>query len=67
MIIYGLSNEVWSLESKLELFKKQFDIKNAEMDKVNDKVSEAMRSSGSFYKTIRIVNIIRVNLCNKQL
>jgi hypothetical protein len=38
MVIYGLSNEVWKLESKLEMFQKQLDIKNVEMDKVNDKV-----------------------------
>ncbi|XP_030024984.1 coiled-coil domain-containing protein 40 isoform X2 [Manduca sexta] len=39
MIIFGLSNEVWKLESKLEMFQKQFEIKNAEMEKVNDKVT----------------------------
>lgn len=38
MIIYNLSNEVWKLESKLELFQKQMEIKNAEMEQVNDKV-----------------------------
>ena len=38
MIIYSLSNEVWKLESKLEMFQKQLDIKNVEMEKVNDKV-----------------------------
>ncbi|XP_045525961.1 coiled-coil domain-containing protein 40 isoform X1 [Pieris brassicae] len=39
MIIYGLSNEVWKLESKLEMFKKQMEIKNNEMENVNDKVT----------------------------
>ncbi|KAM3964343.1 LOW QUALITY PROTEIN: lethal (2) 41Ab [Aphomia sociella] len=39
MIIFGLSNEVWKLESKLELFHKQLEIKNNEMEKVNDKVT----------------------------
>lgn len=39
MIIYSLSNEVWKLESKLEMFQKQLEIKNVEMEKVNDKVS----------------------------
>ncbi|XP_041978695.1 myosin-16-like [Aricia agestis] len=39
MFIFGLSNEVWKLESKLELFKKQLEIKNVEMEKVNDKVT----------------------------
>ncbi|KAL0892816.1 hypothetical protein ABMA27_014509 [Loxostege sticticalis] len=39
MIIYGLSNEVWKLESKLEMFQKQLEIKNVEMEKVNDKVT----------------------------
>ncbi|CAG9786322.1 unnamed protein product [Diatraea saccharalis] len=39
MIILGLSNEVWRLESKLEMFQKQLEIKNVEMDKVNDKVT----------------------------
>ncbi|XP_053607595.1 coiled-coil domain-containing protein 40 [Plodia interpunctella] len=39
IIIYGLSNEVWKLESRLEMFKKQFEIKNAEMENVNDKVT----------------------------
>ncbi|XP_052759423.1 myosin-3 [Galleria mellonella] len=39
MIILGLSNEVWKLESKLELFQKQLEIKNNEMEKVNDKVT----------------------------
>ncbi|KPJ02646.1 Coiled-coil domain-containing protein 40 [Papilio xuthus] len=39
MIIYNLSNEVWKLESKLELFQKQMEIKNAEMEQVNDKVT----------------------------
>ncbi|KAI8420010.1 hypothetical protein MSG28_008608 [Choristoneura fumiferana] len=39
MVIYGLSNEVWKLESKLEMFKKQFEIKNNEMEKINDKVT----------------------------
>lgn len=38
MFIYGLSTEVWKLESKLELFKKQMEIKQNEMEKVNDKV-----------------------------
>ncbi|XP_039754155.1 coiled-coil domain-containing protein 40 [Pararge aegeria] len=38
-IIYGLSNEVWKLESKLEMFQKQLEIKNVEMEKVNDKVT----------------------------
>ncbi|GBP75197.1 Coiled-coil domain-containing protein 40 [Eumeta japonica] len=38
MIVYALNNEVWRLESKLELFKKQLEIKQNEMDKVNDKV-----------------------------
>ncbi|XP_059059138.1 GRIP and coiled-coil domain-containing protein 2 [Achroia grisella] len=39
MIIFGLSNEVWKLESKLELYQKQLEIKNNEMEKVNDKVT----------------------------
>ncbi|XP_026490802.2 coiled-coil domain-containing protein 40 [Vanessa tameamea] len=39
MIIYSLSNEVWKLESKLEMFQKQLEIKNVEMEKVNDKVT----------------------------
>lgn len=39
MVIYSLSNEVWKLESKLEMFRKQLEIKNVEMEKVNDKVS----------------------------
>ncbi|XP_038212034.1 coiled-coil domain-containing protein 40 [Zerene cesonia] len=39
MIIYGLSNEVWKLESKLEMFQKQLEVKNNEMEKVNDKVT----------------------------
>ncbi|CAK1595867.1 unnamed protein product [Parnassius mnemosyne] len=39
MIIYSLSNEVWKLESKLEMFQKQLDIKNVEMEQVNDKVT----------------------------
>ncbi|XP_073944706.1 coiled-coil domain-containing protein 40-like [Choristoneura fumiferana] len=30
---------VWKLESKLEMFKKQFEIKNNEMEKINDKVT----------------------------
>lgn len=38
MIIYSLGNEVWKLESKLEMFQKQLEIKNVEMEKVNDKV-----------------------------
>ncbi|XP_052740436.1 coiled-coil domain-containing protein 40 [Bicyclus anynana] len=38
-IIYGLSTEVWKLESKLEMFRKQLEIKNVEMEKVNDKVT----------------------------
>ncbi|XP_034830510.1 coiled-coil domain-containing protein 40 [Maniola hyperantus] len=38
-IIYSLSNEVWKLESKLEMFQKQLEIKNVEMEKVNDKVT----------------------------
>ena len=38
MFLFGLSNEVWKLESKLEMFKKQMEIKNNEMEKVNDKV-----------------------------
>ncbi|XP_049869370.1 coiled-coil domain-containing protein 40-like [Pectinophora gossypiella] len=37
MVIYGLSNEVWKLQSRLELFKKQMEIKNSEMDRVTDK------------------------------
>ncbi|XP_037872586.1 CAP-Gly domain-containing linker protein 1 [Bombyx mori] len=39
MFIFGLSNEVWKLESKLEMFQKQLEIKNSEMEKVNDKVT----------------------------
>ncbi|KAJ0177053.1 hypothetical protein K1T71_007062 [Dendrolimus kikuchii] len=39
MIIFGLSQEVWKLESKLETFQKQMEIKNSEMEKVNDKVT----------------------------
>ncbi|XP_072932201.1 coiled-coil domain-containing protein 40 [Epargyreus clarus] len=39
MVIYSLNNEVWKLESKLEMFQKQLDIKNVEMEKVNDKVT----------------------------
>lgn len=39
MFIYSLNNEVWKLESKLELFQKQMDIKSLEMAKVNDKVT----------------------------
>ncbi|KAL4709969.1 hypothetical protein ACJJTC_003932 [Scirpophaga incertulas] len=39
MIIYGLSNEVWKLESKLELYHKQLEIKNVEMENINDKVT----------------------------
>ncbi|RVE48084.1 hypothetical protein evm_007271 [Chilo suppressalis] len=39
MIILSLSNEIWGMESKLEMFQKQFEIKNVEMDKVNDKVT----------------------------
>ncbi|CAK1547011.1 unnamed protein product [Leptosia nina] len=39
MIIYGLSNEVWKLESKLEMFQKQLEVKNNEMENVNDKVT----------------------------
>ncbi|XP_063380466.1 coiled-coil domain-containing protein 40 [Cydia fagiglandana] len=39
MVIYGLSNEVWKLESKLEMFKKQFEIKNNEMEIINDRVT----------------------------
>lgn len=39
MIIFGLSQEVWKLESKLETFQKQMEIKNVEMEKVNDKVT----------------------------
>lgn len=39
MFLFGLSNEVWKLESRLEMFKKQLEIKNTEMEKVNDRVS----------------------------
>ncbi|XP_063897908.1 coiled-coil domain-containing protein 40-like [Helicoverpa armigera] len=39
MFLFGLSNEVWKLESKLEMFKKQLEIKNSEMEKVNDRVT----------------------------
>ncbi|CAG9584554.1 unnamed protein product [Danaus chrysippus] len=39
VIIYSLSNEVWKLESKLEMFQKQMEVKNVEMEKVNDKVT----------------------------
>ncbi|VVD04472.1 unnamed protein product [Leptidea sinapis] len=39
IMIFGLSNEVWKLESKLELFQKQLEIKNSEMEMVNDKVT----------------------------
>uniref|UniRef100_A0A2A4JTI7 Uncharacterized protein n=1 Tax=Heliothis virescens TaxID=7102 RepID=A0A2A4JTI7_HELVI len=37
--LFSLSNEVWKLESKLEMFKKQLEIKNTEMEKVNDRVT----------------------------
>ncbi|CAH0701377.1 unnamed protein product [Spodoptera exigua] len=39
MFLFGLNNEVWKLESKLEMFKKQLEIKNSEMEKVNDRVT----------------------------
>ncbi|XP_075973256.1 lethal (2) 41Ab [Anticarsia gemmatalis] len=39
MLLFGLSNEVWKLESKLEMFQKQMEIKNVEMEKINDKVT----------------------------
>ncbi|CAB3253752.1 unnamed protein product [Arctia plantaginis] len=39
MLLFGLSNEVWKLETKLETFQKQMEIKNAEMEKINDKVT----------------------------
>ncbi|XP_035433308.2 coiled-coil domain-containing protein 40 [Spodoptera frugiperda] len=39
MFLFGLSNEVWKLESRLEMFKKQLEIKNTEMEKVNDRVT----------------------------
>ncbi|KAJ2946106.1 hypothetical protein O0L34_g5028 [Tuta absoluta] len=39
MLIYGLNNEIWKLEAKMELYKKQMEIKNVEMDKVVDKVT----------------------------
>ncbi|KAJ8727957.1 hypothetical protein PYW08_016342 [Mythimna loreyi] len=39
LFLFGLSNEVWKLESKLEMFKKQLEIKNNEMEKINDKVT----------------------------
>lgn len=38
MIIFSVGQEVWKLESKLEMFQKQLEIKNVEMDHVNDKV-----------------------------
>lgn len=38
MLLFGLSNEVWKLETKLETFQKQMEIKNTEMEKINDKV-----------------------------
>lgn len=44
MIIYSLGNEVWKLESKLEMFQKQLEIKNVEMETVNDKVNILSRA-----------------------
>ncbi|CAG9093500.1 unnamed protein product [Plutella xylostella] len=39
IIIFGLNSEIWKLESKLDMFTKQFEIKNNEMNNVNDKVA----------------------------
>ncbi|KOB65648.1 putative cohesin subunit [Operophtera brumata] len=39
MIIFSVGQEVWKLESKLDMFKKQLEIKNVEMDVMNDKVT----------------------------
>lgn len=46
--MYGLSQEVWKLESKLEMFKKQMEIKNGEMEKINDKVLKGARKCLKF-------------------
>lgn len=40
MILYGLSTEIWKLEAKMELYKKQIEIKTNELDKFNDRVSD---------------------------
>lgn len=69
MIIFGLNSEVWKLESKLEMFRKQFEIKNAEMEKVNDKVGvEPLISISSlrFYKyelRMRLMRKMRLISC----
>ncbi|XP_026725208.1 coiled-coil domain-containing protein 40 [Trichoplusia ni] len=39
IFLFNLNNEVWKLESKLEMFQKQLRIKNSEMEQVNDRVT----------------------------
>ncbi|CAH0579188.1 unnamed protein product [Chrysodeixis includens] len=39
IFLFNLNNEVWKLESKLEMFQKQLKIKNGEMEQVNDRVT----------------------------